>query len=287
MRIGARKVAAMGLLALGACGGGITTSSEGSDRLPSLADVSEAQWAALAQKRVFFGHQSVGGNIMDGVAQVLAANPHIRLNVVESKDLAGSARPAFHHAQIGRNDFPLEKFDDFLAVASTGFGSDSGIAMLKLCYIDIHTHTDAQALFEQYRRRVDDLKARNPSLTIVHFTAPLTTIENWKGRLRAAVTRSNTQRDRNVVRHRYNELLRQTYQGREPIFDLARLESTLPDGKSVSYRVGDVAVPLLAPQYTDDGGHLNATARKMVAEQLLIMLARDPRTNKSIVAKGT
>jgi hypothetical protein len=287
MRIGARNVAAIGLLALGACGGGMTTSNEKSERLHSLADVSEAQWAALAQRRVFFGHQSVGGNIMDGVADVLKANPGIRLNVVESRDLSGSTRPGFHHALIGRNDFPLEKFDDFAKVASTGFGSEGGIAMLKLCYIDIHRHTDAQDLFEQYRRRVDAVRAKNPTLTIVHFTSPLTSIENWKGRLRASLTGSATQRERNAVRHRYNELLRQAYQGREPLFDIARLESTLPDGKGVFFRVGDEAVPLLAPEYTDDGGHLNAPARRMVAEQLLIMLAQlEPRPGASIASKG-
>ena len=264
------------------------TADTGGKPLPSLKEVSDTEWAALAKRRIFFGHQSVGGNIMQGVVEVLAANPSIPLKVVESRSPGDSAGPAFHHALIGRNDYPLEKFEDFVTVAAGSFGPDGGIAMLKLCYIDIHTHTDPQELFAEYRRRVESLRASNPSLTIVHFTSPLTNIENWKGRVRAALTRANTQRERNLVRHRYNELLRQSYEGREPIFDIARLESTLPDGQRVFFRFDGQDVPLLAPQYTDDGGHLNAGARRMVAEQLLVMLARLGSTAaSSVVASGS
>ena len=286
MRIGLSSLAATALLALGACGGSMKSTDQAAAPLPTLNDVTDAQWAALAQRQIFFGHQSVGGNIMRGVAEVLAANPRIRLNVVESRALGDTAPPAFRHALVGRNDFPIEKFDDFATLASSGFGPDGGVAMLKLCYIDIHTHTDAEDLFAQYQRRVERLRAANPSLTIVHFTSPLTTIENWKGQLRARLTGNNTQRDRNVVRHRYNELMRRAYEGREPLFDIARLEARLPDGRSVFYRAGDQDVPLLAPQYTDDGGHLNAAARRMVAEQLLVMLARLDPPRPTVAARG-
>jgi hypothetical protein len=281
-----RSLAAAGVFALGACGGSMKTTEQQAAPLPSLNDVTEAQWAALANRRIFFGHQSVGGNIMEGVAEVLAANPSIPLKVVESRDLSDSLVPAFHHTLVGRNDFPLEKFEDFVTVAD-GFGAAGGIAMLKLCYIDIHTHTDPQELFDAYRRNVDALKSRKPSLTIVHFTAPLTNIENWKGRVRATLTGANTQRERNLVRHRYNELLREAYEGKEPVFDIARLESTLPDGRRVHFQIAGQEVPLLAPQHTDDGGHLNARARRMVAEQLLIFLARLEPPKSTVVAAGS
>ena len=286
MSIGLKALAGLGLLTLGACGGSMMTTEQAAAPLPSLNDITDAQWAGLAQRQIFFGHQSVGGNIMQGVAEVIAANPRIRLNVVESRPLGDTAQPAFRHALVGRNDFPIEKFDDFAKVASTGFGPDGGVAMLKLCYIDIHTHTNANDLFAQYQRRVAQLRSANPSVTVVHFTSPLTTIENWKGQLRARLTGNNTQRDRNVVRHRYNELLRRTYEGREPVFDIASLEARLPDGRSVFYRADDEQVPLLAPQYTDDGGHLNAAARRMVAEQLLIMLARLEPARPAIATTG-
>ena len=256
--------------------------------LQSLQDVSSAQWQALARTHIFFGHQSVGGNIMSGVSDVIAARPEIPLRVVESRDVASLSEPAFHHALVGRNDYPVEKFDDFSSVVSSAFATGSGTAMLKLCYVDIHRQTDVEALFSAYQQRVAQLKARNPSLTIVHFTIPLTTVENWKGRLRAAIEGRATERERNAKRHRYNELMRQAYGGTEPLFDIARLESTLPDGRQVVVEVDGDRVPVLVPSYTDDGAHLNATARRMVAEQLLIELARlqPARTSTGPLAAG-
>lgn len=263
-----------------------TSSGESSARMPALADVTEAQWSSLAQRQIFFGHQSVGGNIVDGITDVLKAHPTIRLNIVESRDLAATGKPAFHHALVGRNDYPIEKFDDFVSVASNGFGRDGGIAMVKLCYTDVHKDTDAQALFADYQKRVAALRAKNPSLTIVHFTMPLTGIENWKGRLMATLKGNVTQRERNVVRNRYNDLMRAAYEGKEPLFDLARMESTLPDGRRVFFQAGRESVPMIAPEYTDDGGHLNAGARRAVAEQLLIMLANlGPSSARTALAK--
>jgi hypothetical protein len=70
--------------------------------------------------------------------------------------------------------------------------------------------------------------------------------------------------------------MREAYAGRAPVFDLAVLESTRPDGSRVSYTQGADTVYTLAPEYTNDGGHLNEAAKRMVAEQLLIFLARLP-----------
>jgi hypothetical protein len=134
--------------------------------------------------------------------------------------------------------------------------------------------TDAGALFGEYRKRMAELRALHPGLTIVHFTMPLKEPENWKGYVRKKLRGEPLEVESNAVRNRYNALLRQAYEGTEPIFDVARLESTLPDGRRTFSRRGADTVYVLAPLHTDDGGHLNAAARRMVAEQLLILLAR-------------
>lgn len=260
------------LTGVAACGGDVRQTNATGERLPSLEDVSAAQWAALAERRIFFGHQSVGRNIMDGVADVLAAHPEIRLTVVDSKALGGAS--GFYHANVGRNEYPLEKADELVRVVDQAFVGDSGIAMVKFCYVDVRGNTNAQTLLDQYRQRMESLRARHPKLTIVHFTMPLTMAENWKGALMNRLRGQPSERDRNAVRARYNALLLAHYGGKEPVFDIARLESTRPDGSRNFFLRGADTVYAMVPEYTNDGGHLNASARRMVAEQLLVFLAR-------------
>jgi hypothetical protein len=175
---------------------------------------------------------------------------------------------------VGRNYYPVEKLDEFVAIAARGLGAGGGIGMVKLCFEDVGRTTNADSLFAEYRRRMAELRRRHPDLTVVHVTMPLTEVENWKGYLAKKLRGQPLEVEANAVRNRYNALLRQAYAGVEPVFDLARLESTLPDGRRTFARRGRDTVYVLAPQYTHDGGHLNPAARRMVAEQLLIMLAR-------------
>ena len=78
--------------------------------------------------------------------------------------------------------------------------------------------------------------------------------------------------DDNIKRNQFNELLRKEYDGKAPIFDLARTESTLPDGKRSSFSKDGKNYYFMVPDYTHDGGHLNELGRKRAAEQLLVVL---------------
>ena len=51
-----------------------------------LLRVPEHVWQKLSSKKIFFGHQSVGYNIMEGVRDLITESPMIRLNVLEIKD---------------------------------------------------------------------------------------------------------------------------------------------------------------------------------------------------------
>ena len=270
---------ALFLLGLLACGG---EPMPVSDALPSLSDVTLSEWRSLASRRVFFGHQSVGANVVQGISEVLAAHPEIRLNVVETKDLAGARAGGFYHARVGRNEHPDEKVQEFARIASSWSGGSGAVGMVKFCYVDVRADTDPQALFEAYQRRMAKLRVENPGLTIVHLTMPLTTNEGslayWKLKLRGR----DTQRDRNIVRNRYNALLRGTYAGKEPVFDIAAVESRHPNGTVSGFRNGNGMVYSLAPELTTDGGHLNDAGRRLVAEQLLVFLAKLPPTPAAI-----
>ena len=60
---------------------------------------------------------------------------------------------------------------------------------------------------------------------------------------------------------------------KEPVYDLARMESTFADGKRSSFTKDGKTYHSLVPDYTRDGGHLNETGREIAAEQLLILMA--------------
>jgi len=53
-------------------------------QFPSIKDVPTSKWENLSQKKIYFGHKSVGFNIIDGIKDVMKENPQIKLNIVET-----------------------------------------------------------------------------------------------------------------------------------------------------------------------------------------------------------
>lgn len=234
-------------------------------------NVTAGQWDALAGRRIFFGHQSVGRNVLAGVEAVMSAHPEVRLRLVETATLEGRDAPGLYHANIGRNGDPGSKVDAFERVTVAG---RPDVSMVKLCYVDVKAGTDADALFATYRDRIEGLRERAPGVVVAHLTMPLTTIEPggwklWLKRLRDGSTR----RDLNLIRNRYNGLLRQEYVGRDPVFDIAEIESTRPDGGRSAFVVRGRTIQALYEGFTDDGGHLNELGRHRVAKSFLAFLA--------------
>ena len=251
-----------------------------------LAEISSAEWEALASRRIFFGHQSVVRDIMLGMERVLARNPQIPLVVVQSDDPSAVEGPAFVEARIGRNREPQTKTDAFLAALSGGFGAEQGaVAMYKFCYVDVNEATDPELLFTDYEKAVEHARSTYPGLTIVHFTLPLHAAPD--GVREKVMTRvsAKTQTRLNVTRSRYNDMLRRRYAAADPIFDLARLESTRADGSLAYTQYRGEKVPMLAPEWTYDGGHLTDEAQDHIAERLLVFLARLD-DNRSTIANA-
>jgi hypothetical protein len=265
-------------LAITACGALVASCGDNKMPLPAAPDVprpnfatvTSDRWRALAGERVYFGHQSVGGNIVDGIASVLADHPGIPLRVVEAAALDSAGAPGIYHGLIGTNGDPAGKTAAFGAIVDRGA---PGVGILKYCYVDVDARSNPDSLFASYQRAMMSLRARHPALNIVHVTMPLTTVGGWKEVVMGKLRGRTTTRDLNVTRNRYNALLRLAYAGKEPVFDLARFESTHSDGSRAFFmRKGDT-VFTLAPEYTDDGGHLNAAARRAAAMEFLAVLA--------------
>src|SRR5262245_136140 len=105
------------LLSILACREGEMPSTE-SIALKSATERSETL-VPLRDKRVCVGHQSVGGEIIDGV-KMLAAEGGLDLKVVRSREPASIEGPAILEHAIGENGDPASKNREFAAIMRGG-----------------------------------------------------------------------------------------------------------------------------------------------------------------------
>jgi hypothetical protein len=245
---------------------GIAIASE-----PSDAQL-RADLQRLAAMRIYFGHQSVGGNILDGVKQ-LSIKTDIPVQIAESPTAKDVERGTLGHVRVGKNGIPEGKLASFeQAIGSAPTNLD--VALIKFCYVDFQTDMDVKALFSSYVHTVERIKQRNPRLTIIHTTAPLTVVQAGpKAFFKRMLGRAPYGILENMRREEYNSMLRSKYEGSEPLFDLARIESTNPDGTGAFADWNSVRIPQLSNAYTDDGSHLNQVGRIHAARSFVKLLA--------------
>ncbi len=253
------------------CEGG-SMQRQGGERL-DLRSLPEATWERLAAKRIYFGHQSVGRNILAGMADLLTENPQIRLQV---KDVADSAATggSLYHWQVGRNGDPASKLAGFAGFMDGGGGEKADIAFFKFCYVDISPRTNIETQFAAYREEMTRLQQRYPRVHFVHVTVPLTVCQaGLKAWAKGLLGKSPDGAEANINRNRFNDLLLQEFGKSGTVFDLARSESLRPDGSQEVFTSNGKRYLALFPGYSSDGGHLNEMGRRLVAADLLRFLA--------------
>jgi hypothetical protein len=231
--------------------------------------VSAKAWDTLQRRRVYFAHQSVGYNLLDGVRELAAAQPGVHVNIVESRAPSTVNGPGIVHFAVGKNRDPASKNRDFLAFLDSRPVPDSAIVVLKYCYVDMTPLTDVPKLFADYQIMAAEARGRHPELTFVHATMPLTTAEPTYKAIAKRMMGREVRRDLDVKRNAYNALIRRAYSRHEPVFDLADAESTLPDGARTFFMADKDTVFTLAEQYSADSGHLNDLGKRRVAAAML------------------
>src|SRR3989339_816109 len=75
----------------------------------SQPTIQEQELKEVRLKKIFFGHQSVGGNILEGIHSLLAGTTQPALRIVETADPSSFTEPLFAHAKIGTNGDPQSK----------------------------------------------------------------------------------------------------------------------------------------------------------------------------------
>jgi hypothetical protein len=253
------------------CSGG--SMQENTPNYGVVRSIPDAEWQKLSSKKIYFAHQSVGFNILNGIEKIIGENPQIKLNIVRTSQSDDFNKGVLAHSTVGENGKPQTKVDAFLANISNGIGDKANAAALKFCYLDFNGSTDVQEVFTGYKTAIEKIRQEYPDLKIIHITVPLLKIQigprAWVKRI---IGRPVTGTDDNIKRLEYNELLAAEYGNKDPIFDLSKIESTYPDGTREIFKKHGKTYYALAPEYTIDGGHLNEKGKRIVSEQFLIFL---------------
>lgn len=237
------------------------------------SEITTDELAKVSRTKVFFGHQSVGMNVLSGVPGVYAAH-HMAAPTIEQGGTRPGADGGFvGHALIGENEKPWLKIQDFAANMGSGTGQQVDVAMMKLCYVDVTSNTDVGALFAMYRQTIAALERDLPRITFVHVTVPLMTEQRLLSKLKSRLTGSSQYGPPdNAARERLNALIRREYAGGY-LFDLAAVESTAPDGSRVMGVYQGQQYYWLHDGYAQDSGHLNGEGARAAATVWLRAIA--------------
>jgi len=244
---------------------------------PDFNSVSVEKWKSLSSKKIFFGHHSVGENIISGMMKIDGSSPHINLNIVETMDPAVlTSAGIFAHGDVGHNFEPLSKIAAFKSVMDNGLGNKVDIAFMKFCFVDIGTESDLTRIFTEYKSTLKQLGQTYPDTTFVHVTVPLfVEPSGMKSQLKLLIKKLLGRNNyyENTAKARLNSMIRAEYAGKEPLFDLAAFEATRPDGSKLTFKSGGIEYEALVPEYSSDGGHLNSAGQEVLAKALLAFLA--------------
>ncbi len=219
-------------------------------------ELTASKLEALKSKRIMFGHQSVGANMVSGISNLYnsyGVTPPTQMDAGLINSTSGGFFADFY---VGVNEDPLSKITDFNSMVHT-YHNKLDIAFMKFCYIDIVAGTDILQVFTAYKAMMDGLVAEFPDITFIYVTGAL------DGYSVAAA----------VVREQLNNMIRNEYASTGRLFDLAEVESTAPNGT----RSGGISDGNQYYQsyddYTSDGAHLNSTGIQVVDEALFNFLA--------------
>ena len=204
------------------------------------------EWLDKARRKgVYFGHQSVGSNMLDGLDELSNTSPkRYKIEIVENPapewfDKHGG----IGHNPIGENGNPASKVRDFIEqMTGKGYGRHAGTGMMKFCFVDITAATNVTGVFNTYRQGLEGLEHSCPKTVLVWWTVPVVKDGN------------------NKKRESYNALVRDYCRAHNKVlFDIADIESYSPGGqRRLAY-----SLPVLDSSYTEDGSHPDSHAGKL------------------------
>ena len=239
----------------------------------AISDTTRQSIQKIKDRRILFAHHSVGENLIDGIKEI-AKESGIDLKIDHISVAPLTNKNKFVDFSPGKNTQPKTKVDGFVnKIEQLDAEYIPDVAFMKFCFIDFLKDTDTNEVFSYYKKNILMLKKKRPDITFVHFTAPLMARSyDLKARIKRLLGKGHWIDITNVKRAKFNALLLETFHN-DPIFDIATIESTHMDGGRVEFSYGGNIYYSLAPEYTDDGSHLNKLGRRVAASKMAVFLA--------------
>jgi hypothetical protein len=222
--------------------------------------------------RVLFGHHSVGDDILNGLREITQEKGiDYRIADIEAGREVDEANLV--DFRPGRNTDPLSKIDGFVEqMANLPDGFIPNVAFIKFCYVDFTPETNIAGIMSYYLEKITFLEKEYPNTRFAHSTIPLKIRPtDIKSRIKRLLRQQVWEDASNVSRAKFNRLLLEIFPD-DPIFDIALIESTRLDGTRTEFIHGDSIYPSLAPEYTEDGGHLNSLGRRVSVTSFIVFL---------------
>lgn len=239
---------------------------------PEVTDPTGAELLDFAGARVFFGHQSVGSNVLSAL-ESMGATGGVALKVVESTASVPAEGGVVVHAHVGVNGDPRGKLEAFAEMIDAGVAGAIDVALVKLCYVDITADQDVDAVFDEYVRTVGELQRRHPEITFLYATVPLVTdrdlkrvVKSWFGR------DAGMGPEDNLARQHFNAAMRDRLGESGLLFDIAEVEAAM-DQAPTERAIGGETYYVLHDAFSADPGHLNELGARAAAAELVRVVA--------------
>jgi hypothetical protein len=236
--------------------------------------VSAEQLQTFGGLKVFFGHQSVGRNMLDALPTVYATTGIEAPAIVESEAASASTGGYVQHVNIGENGDPLGKLAEFDRLIRGGVGEVVDVAVFKFCYVDFHEGDDVDEIFGAYKATLAALERDYPDVTFVYTSVPLTTERGPLGRVKGRLGFGDKLGpEHNVVREQLNSKIRAEYADTGLLFDIAAIQSSTSEGERLLRTFGGSEYYAMDGNLSSDPGHLNTAGAALVAGALVATVA--------------
>lgn len=228
----------------------------------------------VAGARIFFAHQSVGESLIDALPSLSARAGTDAPRIARLEGGVPSEGGVLIETMIGRNGDPLGKVAEFDRVLRAGLADTLDVALLKLCFVDVHAGVDVHSLFESYRDTMSGLERDFPDVTFVYATVPLMHERDLFIRAKRVLGRGGEfDPIHNVVREQLNAMIRAEYAGTGRLFDVAKAEAAGKSGQVEVLGADEGVFLSLRSSLATDSGHLTDEGATLIGGALVVAVA--------------